>query len=70
MGLVVTRKTGESLLLEIAPGTTPEELYRELMQGIRIRLDKASGSIASLDITTSKVLQISRQGHAIGGDDL
>ena len=60
MGLIVTRWAGEAVQLEIIPGTTAEELYQALIDGIRIHVKSASGSKASIEIEAPPMLSISR----------
>lgn len=60
MGLTVSRKIGESVLLEIAPGTTPQELWDQLQDGLRVMVTDSSGTRAQLDITAPKALTVSR----------
>ena len=60
MGLTVTRKIGETIQLDITPGTTAQELWEALQEGITIRVVHSQTTRAELDITTTKLLQISR----------
>lgn len=60
MGLTVTRHVGETILLQITPGTSAEELYSALVDGIVIRLVASQNTKASLDIAAPSLLQISR----------
>ena len=60
MGLTVTRKVGETIQLDITPGTTAQELWEALQNGITIRVVHSQSTRAELDINTTKLLQISR----------
>lgn len=60
MGLTVTRRIGETVLLEVAAGTTPQELWDALQGGILVRLVSAQNTKAKLDISVTPLLQISR----------
>jgi hypothetical protein len=60
MGLTVTRKVGETVLLEITPGTTPQELWDQLQSGLRIKVTQSSATRAQLDITAPRALTASR----------
>lgn len=60
MGLTVTRKVGETIQLDISPGTTAQDLWEALQEGITIRVVHSQTTRAELDITTTKLLQISR----------
>lgn len=60
MGLTVTRRVGEVVLLEVAEGTTPQELWDALQKGIAIRLAESQNTKAKLDITVTSLLHISR----------
>ena len=60
MGLTVTRKIGESLVLTIAPGTTAEELFEQLQAGLSIRVVWSCMTKAQIDVTAPKALQASR----------
>lgn len=65
MGLTVTRKIGETIQLDIAPGATAQELWEALQEGITIRVVHSQTTRAELDITTTKLLYISRpEQHA------
>lgn len=60
MGLTLTRHIDETIRLEIAPGTTPDELYDALLDGITVRLVDVSGSKAKIDVTAPQQLQMYR----------
>ena len=60
MGLTVTRRIGESLLLTIAPGTTAEELFEQLQGGLSIRVVRASNTKAQIKVTAPKALHAIR----------
>lgn len=60
MGLTVTRKIGESLLLTIAPGTTAEELFEQLQAGLSIRVVWSCMTKAQIDVTAPAALRASR----------
>lgn len=65
MGLTVTRKIGETIQLDITPGTTAQDLWEALQEGITIRVVHSQTTRAELDITATKLLQISRpEQHA------
>lgn len=61
MGLTVTRRVGESVFLEVAEGTTPQELWEALQGGISVRLVASQNTRAKLDITVPKRLRIARE---------
>ena len=65
MGLTVTRTPGQQIQLKIEPGTTAQDLWEALQEGITIRVVHSQTTRAELDITTTKLLQISRpEQHA------
>lgn len=43
MGLTVTRTPGQQIQLKIEPGTTAQDLWEALQEGITIRLEIAPG---------------------------
>lgn len=63
MGLTVTRRIGESLLLTIAPGTTAEELFEQLKDGLSIRVVWSCNTKAQIDVTAPASLLASRPGQ-------
>ena len=60
MGLTVTRKIGESLLLTIAPGTTAEQLFEQMQDGLSIRVIWSCNTKAQIDVTAPASLRASR----------
>lgn len=60
MGLTITRKVGETIQLDITPGTTAQDLWEALQSGITIRVVRSQSTRAELDIAASPLLQISR----------
>ena len=60
MGPTLTRTPGQQIQLKIEPGTTAQDLWEALQEGITIRVVHSQTTRAELDITTTKLLQISR----------
>ncbi|SIQ36946.1 carbon storage regulator [Aquipseudomonas alcaligenes] len=61
MGLTVTRRVGESVILEVAEGTTPQELWEALQGGISVRLVVSQNTRARLDFNVPQLLRIARE---------
>ena len=61
MGLTVTRKVGETIQLDITPGTTAEELYQALQSGITITLIEYRSAGARIKVDAPDCLTIYRQ---------
>ena len=61
MGLTVTRRVGESVVLEVAEGTTPQELREALQGGISVRLVASQNTRARLDFNVPQLLCIARE---------
>lgn len=59
MGPTITRKVGETIQLDITPGTTAQDLWEALQAGITIRVVRSQNTRAELDIAVSPLLQIS-----------
>ena len=60
MGFTVTRKVGETIQLDITPGTTADEMWDAMQAGITIRLIHSQSTRAELDISATRMLQIFR----------
>lgn len=60
MGLTVIRRLGETIRLDIKPGTTPQQLWDSLQDGLVIRLVDSCNRRAQLDITAPKTVGILR----------
>ena len=61
MGLTVTRRVGESVVLEVAEGTTPQGLWEALQGGISVRLVASQNTRARLDFNVPQLLCIARE---------
>lgn len=60
MGLLLSRKVDESIHLDIAPGTTPDQLWEALQEGITIQVDQLFPNRAVIFIDAPRELQIYR----------
>ena len=60
MGLTLTRTPGQQIQLKIEPGTTAEELYQALQNGITITLIEYRSAGARIRIDAPECLSIYR----------
>lgn len=60
MALKLTRKPDQQILLSVAPGTTAEQLFKQLQPGILIQVCDIDGQAVKLGVTAPSSLIISR----------
>ena len=60
MALKLTRKPDQQLLLSLAPGTTAEQLFEQLQDGILIQVCDIDGQAVKLGVTAPSSLIIIR----------
>lgn len=60
MALKLTRKPDQQLLLSVAPGTTAEQLFEQLQDGILINICNVDGQAVLLGISAPDCLDIRR----------
>lgn len=66
MALKLTRKPDQQLLLSVAPGTTAEQLFKQLQDGIMIQVCFVDGQAVRLGITAPNSLIIIRpEKHSV-----
>lgn len=61
MGLTLSRKIGETIQLDITPGTTPTELWEAMQGGISIHVTNLHYNRAEINIDAPLELEIYRQ---------
>lgn len=60
MALKLTRKPDQQLLLSVAPGTTAEQLFEQLQDGILIQVCDIDGHAVKIGVTAPRSLLIIR----------
>lgn len=60
MALKLTRKPDQKLLLSVAPGTTAEQLFKQLQDGILIQICHVDGQAVLLGVSAPDCLDIRR----------
>lgn len=60
MALKLTRKPDQQLLLSVAPGTSAEQLFEQLQDGILIQVCDIDGQAVKLGVTAPSCLIITR----------
>ena len=59
--LVVTRRAGQAIVLNVAPGTDPQQALHELMRdGITVEIDQIESRSVRVSIDAPRSIQILR----------